>query len=105
MMPEVMILLSDRRMSKLMQDADVFEKFKVILLPAVRATVVADFGDSNVKAILRNLESGNQSLVAIYNDKVVFYRDPDVKCVSNGKTWCLLDDLLPTNVRAEIVNA
>lgn len=77
-------------MTRFAQDADLFEKFKVVVEPICTATVVADFGESHIEVIRKQ---GHYDLVAIFD-----YRNPDVKVISNGRNWAMLDDLLPQEV-------
>lgn len=92
-MKKVNILFSDRFITRFMQHADMFERFKVIVTPLVTATVVDDFGPTHVEAIRKEAEN-SYPLVAIYDETTVYYRDKNVKAISTGLEWGLLDDLL-----------
>jgi hypothetical protein len=99
-MKKVTILFKDHFKTAFMQNADVFESFKVLVTSTV-ATVVDDFGESHVQAILEKTnEDTNYGVVAIFDKEKVYYRDPEVKVVSNGHVWNLLDDMLPKNVQS-----
>ena len=95
MAKKVTMLLSDRFKTRFMQDADVFEGFKVLVMPPVKATVVRHFGKKHIEAILRQCDSQPYDLVAIYDDRKTYYRNPNVKVISDGEKWGLLDDLCP----------
>lgn len=95
-MPKVLLLFADRRVTGLLQSFDVFEKGKVVLQPVVTAAVVEDFGTEHAAKIRQYAEAEGQHLVAVYNDDEIYYRDPDVMSVSDGRRWCLLSDILPT---------
>lgn len=93
-MKQINILISDRVKTQFMQNMDVFEKCKVVICPLVKADVGDDFGDSNVEAIKKQHEGSPYSLVAIYDRYKVYYRDPEVKSISDGTCWTTLDDHL-----------
>jgi len=94
-MKDVTMLFSDRKLTVFMQHADLFEDCKVILKPAVLASVVDDFGDRHVQAILKQAaEQPDYDLVAIYDRGTVYYRDQKVLAVSSGTEWCTLDDYM-----------
>ncbi len=99
-MKEVTILMSDKFKTRFMQDADMFEKFKVVLMPPIKATVIDNFGQTNVEAIKRECKDGPYDLVAIYDKETIFYRNPAVKVISDGNQWGLLDDMLPKKRQA-----
>lgn len=77
-----------------MQTADVFEEFKVVVKPLVKAQVVDDFGAKHVEAIKASLKNTPYSLIAIFDKDTVHYRNPDIKVISTGIEWCLLDDFM-----------
>jgi len=91
---EVTILFSNRLMTRFMQDADMFEKFKVMICPPVKAKVVPGFGKKNIKAIEKQCQDSEYDLVAVYDENTVYYRNPGVKVVSTGTNWSLLDDYM-----------
>jgi len=91
---QVVILLSNLLLTRFMQDTDLFEKFKVIIMPRLIANVVNDFGPSHVAAIEKRCQD-QYGLVAIFDDQQVYYRNPDVSVVSDGQNWERLDNFLP----------
>lgn len=94
-MPKVKILMSNRMMSRFAQDADLFEKSKVVIQAPVTATVVDDFGDSHIQAIQKKLEGSPYGLVAVFDPGgKVYYRNPDVNVISDGQQWIPLDDYM-----------
>lgn len=94
-MKQITMIFGNRQLTTFMQHADVFESFKVIMNPPITATVVDDFGDSNVQAILKGCEKEPYFLIAIYDQNKTYFRNPDVKVVSDGTQFGMLDDLLP----------
>jgi len=91
----VNMILSDKMATRFAQDADVFEKFKVIAKPLLEAKVVEDFGPTHVQKIKEECDKGDYGLVAIYSQDKVYYRDSNIKVISNGQRWQVLDELLP----------
>ena len=94
-MRQVALLFSDSKITQFMQHADLFERFKVILKPIVYATVVDDWGQKHIDAI-KSKFGEDYKLVAAVGEKSVIYVDPEVKVVSDGQKWCLLEDYLKT---------
>lgn len=90
---QVKLLFSHNLHTKAMQSFDVFEKFKVVVMPVVVAQVAEDFGDKNIEAI--KATSIDYDLVAIFTEDKVYYRNPEVKVISDGRNWATLDDYLP----------
>jgi len=91
---KVFIITSDLFKTRFMQDADVFEEFKVVVNPTLEATVIKGFGSKNVRAIKTAFDAKNIGLVAIYDANRVYYRDATVKILSDGSKWIVLDDIL-----------
>lgn len=91
----VYLLFQDKFATRFMQDADVFEKFKVIVKPLVEASVIDDWGQKNIDAIIQKVEGSQFSLVAAFESNgVIHYSDPKVKLISNGKGFGLLSDYI-----------
>lgn len=86
---KVLLIFSDKLVSRFMQDADIFEPFKVFVKPVVEATVVEGWGPENIE-VMRNFE-GNYQLVAVVGENFV-WTDPAVKVVSFGDTFTMLDE-------------
>jgi hypothetical protein len=98
-MKTVKILLSSKRATAFMQGFDMFEKSKVLVQPVLMAKVVDDFGDSHIEAIKKQCDEGNScGLVAIFDLDNIYYRDPDVVSISDGHKWCLLDEILSSEM-------
>jgi hypothetical protein len=90
---QIVLFFFDRVMTRLAQDADLFEKFKVIANPPVICTVVRRWGKSHLQALLRRAEENPRyGLIAVVGPKRLYYRNPDIQVVSNGSTWSVLDD-------------
>lgn len=91
----VQMMFLDHWRTQFMQQFDVFESFKVIILPIQEATVVDDYGERHIMALQKLAKDHGYGLVAIYDKEKVYYRNPDVRVVSNGRHFWLLDDILP----------
>lgn len=92
-MKEVVLLFSDKFLTGFMQNADMFEPFKVVMKEPVYASVVDDWGDSHIEAIKRQCADGNYDLIAAVGEEV-YYSNPAVRVVSNGQGWAMLDEYL-----------
>jgi len=101
-MREVKILLSDNFTTRFMQHADMFERFKVAVKPLLKATVVDDFGEKNIEAMQKRMKDAPYTLVAVFDKDTIYYRNPDVKVVSTGTQWCLLDDFLRESAKDNV---
>ncbi len=88
-----LIIFSENFTTRFMQAADMFEDFKVLIKPPLEATVVDDFGQNNVDAMLKQLEGSPYSLVAVVT-KDFRWLNPQVKTVSTGTHWCTLENYL-----------
>ena len=85
-------------MTRFMQDADLFERFKVIAKPAKIVLTLKDgCSDAQAMADLKKiLEAAGQRVVAVFIPNIPdgAWVDETVKCISNGKEWGLLKDVL-----------
>jgi hypothetical protein len=84
--------------TRFMQDADCFERFKVIAEPVKFVlTLKPDCSKERALNDLKMLleKSGNR-VVAIFapNVKEGAYVDESIKVISNGTQWCMLKDVL-----------
>ena len=95
MSKEVYILMYDRFITRFMQDADVFERVKVFKKPLLAATVKPDFGPENVNKIVNHCQMNKDfGLVAIFDNKTIYYRDENIQVVSEGDVWGTVDDYI-----------
>lgn len=92
-MKKIAMVLSDRIATGFMQNCDVFEPFKVLVMPTVIAEVSDSFGHEQLLALRANSIGGPYELVACVTPEMCFV-DPLVKVVSNGNNWCLLTDFV-----------
>ena len=94
----VIIVCGSAEMTRFMQDADLFERFKIVA--QARELVLAlkpDCTKTRALTELRDvLEKNGQRVAAIFipNESEGAWRDETVKAVSDGARWCLLDDCL-----------
>ncbi|MCK9459476.1 MAG: hypothetical protein M0R80_07550 [Proteobacteria bacterium] len=91
-------IYGDAFATRFMQDADVFERFKVIAEPArITLTLKDDCTDAQAMADLKKiLEAAGQRVVAVFIPNVPdgAWVDETVKSISNGTHWGLLKDAL-----------
>lgn len=93
-MKVVFLLYEDRMSTRVMQALDLFEKFKVVMQPLVRASVVDDWGQPHL-AKIRGLDNEYNRLIAAFgSDGTCHYRDEAVRVVSDGRNWQTLDDYI-----------
>lgn len=92
-MRRINILLAHRQISVFMQHADVFDDGKFIAMPLLEATVVDEWGDGHLQALIKQCENTPYILVAVFGEKV-YYRNPQVQVISDGSNWMTLDNFL-----------
>ena len=98
-MKRVIIIAGDKRMTQLMQNADLFEKFKVLgEVYELELTLIKE-GDTWEAALQRLYAVYEEagfiiSAMFIPGDPIWSYVNPDVKVFSNGKQWCVLQRVL-----------
>ena len=85
-------------MTRFMQDADLFESFKVVAKP-YRLTLTLKPGCTNIKALsdMRNaLEEVGQRVAAMFipSNPEGAWRDEKILSISDGTKWCTLDSCL-----------
>jgi hypothetical protein len=91
---KVAFIFSDKTLTKMMQDADLFEPFKVLVN---NEYIVANLNDNwgedhQIESLIKLCENTNYSLVACYTSEKVYYIDPLVKVVSTGQNWALVEE-------------
>jgi hypothetical protein len=81
-----------------MQNADMFEPFKIFAKPVcLKLTLKIDCTKAKALSDTRDLlEKGNQYVAAIFipNDPEGAWKNEKIRVISDGKKWCLLDDCL-----------
>jgi len=99
---EYFVIWYDKKLTKLMQNADVFEAFKVIgKHDTVEVTSNSPIG---IKEQLENLKvkfkasESEVGIVAIYSmdDPKIFYRNEDITVVSDGRQFATVDGIIKT---------
>jgi hypothetical protein len=84
--------------TRFMQDADCFERFKVVAKPVkLILTLKSDCSKERALNELKMmLEKSGNRVVAIFapNVKEGAYVDESIKVISNGAQWCMLEDVL-----------
>ena len=103
-MKNVTLLFSNKFMTEFMQNADMFEPFKVVIEEPLHATVVDDWGKSHIAAIKRHCKKDNYELVAAVGDEKVYYSNPKVKVVSNGQGWMMLEEYLEHLINLDLLS-
>ena len=94
----VVAIFGDDRATRFMQDADMFERFKIIAEPVtLKLTLKTDCTKAKALSDLRELliQSGQRvAAVFIPNDPEGAWRNDAVRVISNGTKWGMLDDCL-----------
>lgn len=88
-MKKALLLFKDVQKTVFMQATGVFEPFKVVAFEA-EATVVDDYGMSNVAASVR-LNSRDFHLIGVVTEGFCWF-DSAVKAISDGEKWITLAD-------------
>jgi histidinol-phosphate/aromatic aminotransferase/cobyric acid decarboxylase-like protein len=95
---QVVVIHGDERTTRFMQDADVFEKFKVIAKAQKYELDLADDYPpaSAMESLKKAITEAGHRVVAIFQPNLPegAWRDETVKVISDGTQWGMLDDLL-----------
>jgi hypothetical protein len=94
----VVAVFGDERITKFMQGADVFERFKIVAKP-MHLKLVMKQDCTKVQALseLRDLlEKNGQCVAAVFipNDPEGAWRDEKILSISDGSKWCTLNECL-----------
>lgn len=76
-----------------MQSCDVFESFKVIVTSPVFAEVNS-WDRADTENLIEKSKNQPYNLIAIFDKTTTIYKDENVKTISNGYEWTLLDDFI-----------
>ena len=95
---DVVAIFGRSDMTRFMQDADMFERFKIVAKP-YQLTLSLKPGCTNIQALsdLRaTLEKFDQRVAAVFipGSQEGAWRDENVLSISNGEQWCTLKDCL-----------
>ena len=95
---KVVVVHGDELSTRFMQDADVFEKFKVIAKAEKYELTLKDecLPTTAINALKDAMEKAGHRVVAIFQPNIPegAWRDETVKVISDGTQWGMLDDLL-----------
>ena len=75
-----------------MQDADMFEPFKVLVRASHAIITVNSWSKEQTETIRKASEDSEFTLVACFGVDTVYWTDPEVKVVSTGEHWGLIED-------------
>ena len=80
-----------------MQHAGLFEPFKVVITPMMELKIDPNvtINDEWVQKVRNKLDNKDFKIIALYDDEQVLFRDENVKVVSNGNHFSILDNYLP----------
>jgi hypothetical protein len=91
-------VFGDDRVTRFMQDADLFEHFKIIAKPVhLKLVLKQDCTKTQALQELRDLlEKNDQRVAAVFipNDPEGAWRDEKILSISNGSKWCTLSECL-----------
>ena len=94
----VVAVFGDERITRFMQDADLFERFKIIAKPYhLKLILKQDCTKTQALSELRDLlEKNGQRVAAVFipNDSEGAWRDEKILSVSDGSKWCTLGECL-----------
>lgn len=91
----VKVLLKDNKITTFMQACDLFEPHKVVIKDMLLSiTYNKSFTKKNLNLLKQGLEMEGYGIVAVFSQKKIYYRDPSIKTISNGKEWRILDKFI-----------
>jgi len=95
------VICKDKKKTAMLQAADMFEPFKVILeynttVGFKTQTCRQDYLEWYIPRLKQLLESDGEAPIAIFSpgSPVGAWRDKTVKSISTGQKWCLFSDYL-----------
>ena len=90
-------LFSNNNITRIMQDADLFEKFKVLICPMAICTVEKWGEEETLKAIEKKEKEQEKefNLIAFFSKEEIHFIDPEVRVVSTGVNWMLIEEYIP----------
>ena len=88
----IALVFKDTKITKFVQDADMFEPFKVLVQNTHAILTVNSWSEEQTHAIRKASEGSEYTLVACFGIDVVYWIDPEVKVVSTGTHWGLIED-------------
>jgi len=88
----VAFIFSDKRLTRFMQDADLFESFKVLVKNTHAILTVETWGLEQTEKVIKTCEPTDYGLVACYSIDHIYWIDPAIKVVSTGTSWALVED-------------
>ena len=93
----VNMIVQDVKKTIFMQHAGMFEPFKVVITPMMELKIDPNvtINDEWVQKVRNKLDNKDFKIIALYDDEQVFFRDENVKVVSNGNNFSILDNYLP----------
>jgi hypothetical protein len=94
----VVAIFGHEHMTRFMQDADLFESFKIVAKPfQIKLVLKPDCTKIQALGSLRDLLEGiGQRVAAVFvpNDPEGAWRDEKILSISDGSKWCTLDACL-----------
>lgn len=90
-MKKAILLFSDDFKTKFGKAFDICEPFKAFVKSEVEATVIDDFGQKNIDAVLEQIKNQPYTLIAAVTDNLIWIAD-GIKIASNGKHFWPLDE-------------
>jgi hypothetical protein len=87
------ILFADKKLTQFMQAFDLFDESKVI----VKGVIYVEFPKINKEIIDKLIANGNNEeyeLIAIYDEKKSYYKNPKIKVISSGYNFYILDEYI-----------
>lgn len=87
---KIVMVFSERLLTKFMQTSGVFEEFKFLESNVVAATVIDDFGQEHIDKIVARCVDQPYQLLCVVGEKIKWH-DPAVKAISTGESWAAVD--------------
>jgi hypothetical protein len=94
---QCVVISGDKRADDFMHRADVFESFKVLaVVEEFKLTLTPDASvNEAMMTVVKTLAECHRRVVAVFVPNSSYgYFDDSVTVISNGKTWCLLKNIL-----------
>lgn len=77
-----------------MQDADMFESFKVLVMPEHAVINVQEWTEKQMNVVIETSKNSDYEMIACFSTDDVFWANPKVKVVSTGEKWALVEEYI-----------
>lgn len=94
------LILMHNKISKFMQDADLFRDDHVLYYGTADITLTKELTKEKIDIIIGKFSDEGYNILAIMDEKNILYREPTVNEITDGHTYMKLSDFIDLTVIA-----